>query len=121
MKSGFGIATLGVVLVLSATMVIASHAKTPSVAENPGPGDRSQTKQKSNYEKNHFFNLGNREGYGDHKRKQRTEHNREFPNDDDRQAYEDGYEKGWEGIRTYRIDRPLSSWARVRTAPSTSQ
>jgi hypothetical protein len=112
--------TLGVVLALSATLVIASHAKTSSVAENPGFGDRSQAQQKPDYEKNHFYNLGNRDGYGDHEKRQHTEHNREFPNDDDRRAYEDGYEKGWEGKRTYRIDRPLSNWARVRVAPSTT-
>jgi hypothetical protein len=120
-KGGFRTATLGVVLALSATVVMASYAKASFAAENPGAGDRSEVQQKSAYEKNHFYNLGNREGYGDHKKRQHTGHNREFPNDDDRRAYEDGYKKGWEGKRAYRIDRPLSNWARVSIAPSTTQ
>ena len=102
-------------------MLIASQARALSGAENQGSRDRSQKQQKPDYEKNHFYNLGNREGYRDHKKKEHTERNREFSNDDDRRAYEDGYEKGWEGKRSYRLDHPLSSWARVRTAPSTTQ
>lgn len=72
------IATLRVMLALFATMVIALNANASSVAENIGSGDRSQTQQRSRYEKNHFYNLGNREGYGDHKKRQPREHNREF-------------------------------------------
>jgi hypothetical protein len=94
-KSGFRIVPLGVALALSATLVIASHPKMSFVAEEPGTGDRSETQQKSDYEKNHFYNLESREGYGDHNRIPKRD--RAFPNDDDRQAYEVGDEKGLGG------------------------
>jgi opacity protein-like surface antigen len=77
-KGGFRIASLGVALALSATLVIASHARADSVAKIQDSCDRGQVKHK--YEKNHFYN--------------------EFPNDDDRRAYEDGYERVWNGKRT---------------------
>jgi hypothetical protein len=118
-KSGFRIVPLGVALALPATLVIASHPKMSFVAEKPGAGDRSETQQKSDYEKNHFYNLESREGYGDHNR---------IPNAIARFLMTTTanptklvMKKGWDGKRTYRIEHPLSSWARVRAASSTTQ
>jgi hypothetical protein len=71
--------------------------------------------------KTRYYNLGSREGYGDLKKGQHKDHKHKFPNDDDRQAYDQGYEMGRLGVRTYRIDQPQSSWSRVRTLPSTLQ
>jgi hypothetical protein len=87
-KGGFRIASLEVASALSATLVIASHARAASVAKIQDSPDRGQMKHK--YEKNHFYN--------------------EFPNNDDRRAYEDGYERlGTENVQMSKTRNPNGS------------
>jgi hypothetical protein len=76
--------------------------------------------QHPDHAKDRYYTLGNRDGYHDFKKMRYQDHKHKFPNGDDRQAYDQGYEVGRLGGRTYRVDQPQSSWARVRTVPSTT-
>lgn len=78
--------------------------------------DRVRAEREPNYAVNHCFNLGNRDGYRDHRKRQRSEHHDKCLDEETRQAYELGYRQGFKGQRSYCIDHRLSSWARVRTA-----
>jgi hypothetical protein len=78
-----------------------------------------QAEQHRDYTKDRYYSLGNRDGYHDFKKMQHKNHKHTFPNGDDRQAYDQGYEVGRLGGRTYRVDRVQSSWSRGRTLPST--
>jgi hypothetical protein len=56
--------------------------------------------EQSQYSNNHYYKVGNSEGYEDYKRKtQRKEHNHKYRNDDDRKAHDYGYQQGWQGQR----------------------
>jgi hypothetical protein len=78
--------------------------------------DKDRVRAEPNYAVNHCFNLGNRDGYRDHRNRQRNEHHDNCLDEEARHAYELGYRQGFKGQRSYRLDHPLSSWARVRTA-----
>jgi hypothetical protein len=67
------------------------------------------------YKINHCFNIGNRDGYSDHKKNESREHHQKCLGSDESQAYLSGYQEGFVGKRSYRRDHRLSSWARVRT------
>jgi hypothetical protein len=75
--------------------------------------------QQTDYSKDRYYSLGNRDGYHDFKKMKHKNHKHKFPSGDDRQAYDQGYEVGRLGGRTYHVDRVQSSWSRVRTSPST--
>jgi hypothetical protein len=50
------------------------------------------------YSNNRYYKLGQREGTQDRKHhKQRANHDHKFRSDDDRQAHDAGYQKGWRG------------------------
>jgi hypothetical protein len=63
---------------------------------------------------NHYFNLGNRDGYREYKGKH-VKRIDVFPNDNVKYAYDEGYEEGIKGKCAYRIDHPQSRWAIVRS------
>jgi len=78
--------------------------------------ERVTAEQEPNYTVNHCYNLGNRDGYRDHRKRQPSEYHDKCLAEEARQAYELGYRQGFKGHRSYRLDHRLSSWARVRTA-----
>ena len=78
--------------------------------------DKDRVRAEPNYTVNHCFNLGNRDGYRDHRKRQLSEHHDKCLDEEARQAYELGYRQGFKGQRSFRIDHRLSSWARVRTS-----
>jgi hypothetical protein len=69
---------------------------------------------KSQLTENHYFNLGNRDGYREYKGKH-VKRIDVFPNDNVKYAYDEGYEEGIKGKRACRIDRRQSKWAIVRS------
>jgi hypothetical protein len=59
------------------------------------------------YVNNKYYQLGNKEGYEDHKKNlQRKEHNHTYKTDEDRKAHDYGYQQGWEG-KEYHPDHPV--------------
>src|SRR5438270_5147232 len=59
------------------------------------------------YLNNKYYQLGNKEGYEDHKKNlQRKEHNHAYKNDLDRQAHDYGYQQGWHGQEYREHERP---------------
>ena len=49
----------------------------------------------SQYQNNRYYQMGAREGEHDYGRHKRMDHHRKFRSDDDRQAYQSGYEHSW--------------------------
>ena len=109
--------TLGAALACAAIISCPVRAITFSnLVADQEDKDRVRAEQEPNYTVNHCFNLGNRDGYRDHRKRQRSEPHDMCLDEEARQAYELGYRKGFKGHRSYRLDHRLSSWARVRTA-----
>jgi hypothetical protein len=117
MNIGLKTFTLGAALACAAIISCPAKAITFfNLVADQKDRDRVSTEREPNYTANHCFNLGNRDGYRDHRKGHRSEHHDNCLNEEARQAYELGYKKGFDGQRSYRIDHRLSSWARVRTA-----
>ena len=58
------------------------------------------------YVNNKYYQLGNKEGYEDHKKNvQRSTHNHNYKTDMDKRAHDDGYQQGWQG-QNYRDNHP---------------
>jgi hypothetical protein len=58
------------------------------------------------YVNNKYYQLGNKEGYEDHKKNlQRKEHNHPYKTDEDRKAHDYGYQQGWQG-KDYHPEHP---------------
>lgn len=53
------------------------------------------------YSNNEYYRTGNDEGYKDYKAHKRGKYEHQYRSDDDRKAYESGYQEGWSG-RSYR-------------------
>jgi hypothetical protein len=115
MNIGLKTLTLGAALACAAIISCSAMATACShlVADQK---DGARAEQELNYTVNHCFNTGNRDGYRDHRKRQRSEHHDMCLDEETRQAYELGYRKGFKGQRSYRLDHRLSRWARVRTA-----
>ena len=58
-----------------------------------------QDQEHRDYSNNKYYNQGNKEGHNDYKHKTRKTHKHKFANDEDRRAYESGYQQGWQGQR----------------------
>jgi hypothetical protein len=117
MNIGLKTFTLGAALACAAIISFPAKAITFSnLVVDQKDKDRVRAEREPNYIVNHCFNLGNRDGYQDHRKRERSEHNDKCLNEEARQAYEGGYRQGFKGQRSYHIDHRLPSWARVRTA-----
>jgi hypothetical protein len=64
--------------------------------------------QHRDWSNNSNYQMGAREGSKDHKSNQRKTHNHKFDNDDDRRAYQAGYDSAWQGNQNsgHDEDRP---------------
>src|ERR1700733_1664376 len=85
-----------------------------SQVENSATKPQERTELEPNYKVNHCFNMGNEDGYRDHKNNKRRQHDSNCRSSDQAEGYASGYEEGFGGERSYRRDHRLSSWARVR-------
>jgi hypothetical protein len=59
-------------------------------------GQQSQD-QHRDWSNNRNYQMGTREGAKDHKSNRRKTHRHKFDNDDDRRAYQAGYDTAWQG------------------------
>jgi hypothetical protein len=58
------------------------------------------------YVNNKYYQVGNKEGYEDHKKNlQRKDHNHPYKTDMDKQAHDYGYQQGWQG-KEYHPEHP---------------
>ena len=93
MKTRLGMITLAVALSLATAL--------PSQASSGFVGvqyqERHYQAEHPDYSKNSYYQQGNREGYKDYKDNKQRKHNHKFKNDDDRHAYDYGYEQGHQG------------------------
>ena len=115
MKNEKWVCAVGTTLALAAITLQASSPA--SVIARPTLVTSAQMGEKSRWLENHYFNLGTRDGYRDHKGKKHSNRRDVFPNENAKAAYDAGYEKGRQGKRSYRLEHPLSVWGIVR-APS---
>ena len=115
MKYEKWLCAVGTLLIAAAITLQPSFAAVEIV--HPTLVRSARTGEKSQLLENHYFNLGNRDGYREYKGKKHSNRPDLFPNENAKVAYEAGYEKGRQGARSYRIDHPLSVWSIVR-APS---
>jgi hypothetical protein len=92
----------GAALTVAATAV-PSFAAIVSPAIQDQDHDHAQSQQHPDYSKNHYYKVGNQEGYKDYKSKTQhpTPHNHGYHNDTDRQAHDYGYQQGLKGQRGY--------------------
>jgi hypothetical protein len=70
-------------------------------------GQQSQD-QHRDWSNNRNYQLGTRDGAKDHKSNQRKTHHHKLDNDDDRRAYQAGYDSAWQGNQNpgHDEDRP---------------
>jgi hypothetical protein len=89
-------------LAIGASALIVTPALAAPTAQDQDHHDQSQNQKErtahSQYANNQFYQLGNKEGYEDHKKNlQRSTHNHSYKSDDDRKAHDYGYQQGWHG------------------------
>ena len=65
-----------------------------------------QAQEHRDWSGNRYYQMGTREGDKDHASNHRRTHRHKFKNDDDRQAYQAGYESRWQGDRDHDQNRP---------------
>src|SRR5216683_4449679 len=114
-------AVLKYVTLVAALALSTIHSPAESVAFSTQVKDsptrhQDKTESEPDYKINHCFNIGNRDGYRDHKKNERREHHPKCLSSEAFESYMSGYQEGFGGERSYRRDHRLSSWARVRTA-----
>jgi len=119
MKYEKWVCAVGTPLVLAAITLQASSAAGEVV--HPTLIASAQVEEKSHMLENHYFNLGNRNGFREYKGKKHSSRPDAFPNEKAKAAYEAGYEKGRQGKRSYRLDHPLSVWGLVRVPSEETQ
>lgn len=88
-----------------------------SVAEDYGGNSLDTPEEQHIYHVNHCFNIGNRDGYRDRKKKKVRSPEKSCTDVEGKQALDAGYQQGLLGQRTYRRDHRLSNWARPRVGP----
>ncbi len=99
-------------LMLAAGMVSVSCICGQTIHARPAASERDQ--DNSQLAENHYFNLGNRDGYREYKGKH-VKHLNAFSHENFKRAYDEGYQEGIKGKRAYRIDHRLSRWAIIRS------
>jgi hypothetical protein len=76
----------------------ALNIKPALALPNSQDQDHRVQEQHPEYSNNKFYQLGNKEGYEDHKKNvQRTTHKHNYKTDDDKKAHDYGYQQGWQG------------------------
>ena len=97
-------------LTFGASAVAAMPAMAQQDENHQYKGTSSAQTQRSNpdtyanhpdYSNNEYYRTGNDEGYKDYKAHKRGKYEHQYRSDDDRKAYESGYQDGWGG-RSYR-------------------
>jgi hypothetical protein len=85
----FAIATA---LAIGATALPVLAARMPT-----GHQDRDNARHDDNtqYQNSRYYQMGTREGQQDYSRNKRMDHRHRFNKDEDRQAYEAGYQQAW--------------------------
>ena len=94
-------------LAMALTVAPTSAARAQEQRRDDNVQQRQTTTQVQHpdYSKNKFYTLGNREGYQDYQKKtQRSAHEHNYRNDDDRAAHDYGYQQGLHGTRGYKPD-----------------
>lgn len=119
MKYEQWVSAVGMPLVLAAITLQVSSAAGEIV--HPALLASAQLEEKSHLLENHYFNLGNRDGFREYKGKKHSSRPDAFPNEKAKAAYEAGYKKGCQGKRSYRLDHPLSIWGIVRVPSEKTQ
>ena len=67
-------------------------------AQDQDHRDQKDRNEHPEYANNKYYQMGNKEGYEDHKKNlQRKEHNHPYKTDMDKQAHDYGYQQGWQG------------------------
>ncbi len=59
--------------------------------------DQRSQDQNRNLSNNQYYQMGMREGANDHHSNRRKTHRHKFRSDEDRQAYQAGYDNAWQG------------------------
>jgi hypothetical protein len=98
MKNVLRTIAFGAALTVAATAVPSFAAiVSPAIQDQ----DHAQSEQHPDYSKNHYYKVGNQEGYQDYKSKTQhpPPHNHAYHNDTDRQAHDYGYQQGLKGQR----------------------
>jgi hypothetical protein len=106
-------------LALAFTIIVSLPGRYITVsctAEERSPNDLDSPKEKQDYRINHCFNIGNRDGYADRKRKKSRSPEEQCNDAEGKEAHDLGYQLGLRGQRSYRRDHRLSSWARPRVS-----
>jgi len=100
MKNRLRMIALGSTLSVAVIAAPSMMAMTFGGAQDQDHHNFAQEQSHPDYSNNHYYKVGNNEGYEDYKRKtQRKEHNHKYRNDEDRKAHDYGYQQGWQGQR----------------------
>jgi hypothetical protein len=97
-------------LAIGASALSVAPALAIPTAQDQDHHDQYQKDQTEHpeYAKNQFYQLGNKEGYEDHKKNlQRTNHSHNYKTDEDKKAHDYGYQQGWQG-KDYHAQHPDS-------------
>jgi hypothetical protein len=68
--------------------------------------DHQSQDQHRDWSTNRYYQMGTHEGTKDHYKNHRKTHHHKFTNDDDRRAYQAGYENVWHGNQNGGENRP---------------
>lgn len=75
-----------------------------ALAQDPDHHDQ-QFQEHRDWSSNRYYQMGSREGDRDHTRNHRRSHRHKFRSEDDRQAYQAGYESRWQGEQRHDNDQ----------------
>ncbi len=105
MKNVLRMAACGAVLAVAASTVpcMASAIGFTGVQDqehhDQGQEHHDQGQEHRDYSNNTHYQQGNNEGYNDYTNKSHRKHHHKFKNNDDRDAYNSGYQQGYQGQR----------------------
>ncbi len=106
MKKVWRSIAFGAVLAVAGTAVPSLTAMPFAGVQDQGR-DHDRDHDQAQYANNPYYQMGTREGSKDHDKNKRKKHHHKYKNDQDRQAYEQGYEQSWQGQHgSHDNDRP---------------
>jgi hypothetical protein len=89
-------------LAIGTSALSVTPALAITTAQDQDHRDQKDRNEQPEYANNKYYQMGNKEGYEDHKKNlQRKDHNHPYKTDMDKQAHDYGYQQGWQG-QSYR-------------------
>jgi hypothetical protein len=99
MKNVFKTVACGAVFAVAASTVPSLAFASGFAAVQDQDHMQHQGQDRQDYSNNEYYNQGIQDGYRDYQHKRHRAHRHKFANDEDRRAYESGYQQGLQGQR----------------------